>query len=145
MARLCALIVAAAIWSAPPPRCLAPPAPAAARAPAWSIVVSAYPTHFANGMTGGKDKLPGYLLLVTNSGGDATSGEFTITDSLPARLSFATAAGASGTYGGAQTGLTCSVAFKTVTCRGGEPSLQPGETAQVLVPVHGAQGSSGAA
>jgi len=137
MARLCALIVAAAIW-------MAPPAAAAAPAPAWSIVVSAYPTHFANGMTGGKDKLPGYLLLVTNSGGDATSGEFTITDSLPARLSFATAAGASGTYGGAQTGLTCSVAFKTVTCRGGEPSLQPGETAQVLVPVNVAPGSSSA-
>jgi hypothetical protein len=137
VARLCALIVAAAVW-------MAPPAAAAAPAPAWSIVVSAYPTHFANGMTGGKDKLPGYLLLVTNSGGGATSGEFMITDSLPARLSFATAAGAAGTYGGQQTGLACSVAIRTVTCSGGEPSLQPGETAQVIVPVNVAPGSPSA-
>lgn len=137
MARFCALMVAAAVW-------MAPPAAAAAPAPSWSIVVSAYPTHFANGMTGGKGRPPGYLLLVTNSGGAATSGQFTITDSLPARLSFATAAGAAGTYGGQQTGLACSVAVRTVTCSGGEPGLRPGETAQVTVPVNVAPGFSSA-
>jgi hypothetical protein len=135
-ASFCALSVVAAVVGL-----ALPSAATCAPAPAWSIVVSAYPTHFANGMTGGEDKPPGYLLLVTNSGGAATSGEFTITDSLPLRLSFATATGASGTYGGQRTGLACSVAAKTVSCKGGSPGLQPGETVQMSVPVNVAPGS----
>ncbi|HET7590851.1 MAG TPA: hypothetical protein VFK14_11805 [Solirubrobacterales bacterium] len=114
----------------------------AAPAPSWSIVVSTYPTSFAAGMTGAEGSPPGYLLLVTNSGGAPTSGEFTIAASLPIRLGFATAVGASGGYGAQQTPLTCSVAGKTVSCTGGEPSLQPGETARVLIPVNVASGTS---
>ncbi len=128
-AQFCALTIAAAAV------CLAFSSTAtAAPAPAWSIVVTSYPTQFEDSMAGGEGKLPGYFLLVTNSGGAATSGGFTITDSLPGRLAFATAAGASGTYGGQGTKLVCSVALGKVSCSGSGP-LQPGETAWVNVPV----------
>ena len=99
-------------------------------------------TWFPNGVSGGEGKPPGYLLVVTNTGGAATSGEFTIVDSLPGRLSFSTAAGGTGSYGGRQTALSCSAVGRTVSCSGGEPSLKPGETAWVLVPVNVAPGTS---
>ena len=137
VARSCALMIAGCA-------CLASPSLAAgAPAPVWSIVVSAYPTQFVTGMTGREGRPPGYLLLVTNSGGAATSGEFTITDSLPARLGFATATGASGTYGRQHTELTCGVVSRTVSCSGAGP-LQPGDTAWVEVPVNVKPGSSSA-
>ena len=88
-----------------------------------------------------RGKPPGYLLVVTNTGGAATSGEFTIVDSLPGRLSFSTAAGAPDpTVAG--NCFSRSAVGRTVSCSGGEPSLKPGETAWVLVPVNVAPGTS---
>ncbi len=104
-------------------------------APAWSVVVSSYPTNFAPGSIGGKGDPPGYLLVATNVGGGATSGEFTISDTLPAGLGFSTPAGASGEYGATGVELSCGRTGQTVSCSGGEPTVKPGETVKVQIPV----------
>ena len=104
-------------------------------APAWSFAVSSHPTNFVPGTTGTQGSLPGYLVVATNIGAAATSGTFTISDTLPAGLGFSTPEGAAGIYGSLKEELTCARAGQTVTCGGGAPSLKPGETAQLWIPV----------
>lgn len=136
--RSCAVTIAAGVVAL-----VFPGLAIAAPAPAWSIAISSYPTQFAAVTGGGEGTPPGYLVLVTNYGAAATSGKFTITDRLSARLAFSTAAGASGTFGGRRAQLDCEVSGQTVSCSGNDP-LQPGETARMTVPVKVKPESSGA-
>ena len=62
-------------------------------------------THTGNFFQGQTNAV--YTLTVTNGGGAATSGTFTVTDTLPAGLSYVSAVG---------TGFTCTVSGQVVTC-----------------------------
>lgn len=125
--------------------CLLPAAASAApvSAPAWSFAVGSYPTNFVPGTTGAQGVTPGYLVVATNIGGAATSGSFTISDTLPSGLGFSTLEGAYGSYGPLNEELTCSRAGQTVTCSGGVPSLKPGQTVQLWIPVKVAANAPG--
>lgn len=137
MALVCALMTGVVARVALPPVARASPIPD------WSIAVSSYPTQFASGMAGDEENPPGYLVVATNDGGSATSGEFTVTDSLPARLGFSIPTGAYGAYGGQRTKLACGVVGQAVSCRGNGP-LQPGEAVEMVLPVNVKPGSSSA-
>lgn len=113
------------------------PSPASAAAsPAWSLSLSSYPTVFSPGEVAAADRRPpGFLLVATNIGGAATSGEFSLTASLPPGLEPTTAAGAVGSYGPAATALTCELDGNAIACSGGKPGLQAGQIAVVHIPV----------
>ncbi|HEX4946489.1 MAG TPA: hypothetical protein VFZ34_07505 [Blastocatellia bacterium] len=70
--------------------------------PADMTIAKSHTGNFTQGQTGAT-----YQITATNSGGIATSGTVTVTDTLPTGL---TPTGASGT------GWTCSIASQTVTC-----------------------------
>jgi uncharacterized repeat protein (TIGR01451 family) len=106
---------------------------AAAPAPGWSIHVVPGPTVFTPGDTSGNDV---YQILVTNLGGAATSGIFTVRDTLPAGLT--------PDPGPVQRRVgfeTCTTAGQTVTCTGTE-QLPPGEFAAVDIPVDVSPGAA---
>jgi uncharacterized repeat protein (TIGR01451 family) len=65
-------------------------------------IAKSHTGNFSQGQAGAT-----YTLTVTNAGGAATSGTVTVTDTLPASLSYVSATG---------TGWTCGVAGQTVTC-----------------------------
>jgi uncharacterized repeat protein (TIGR01451 family) len=64
-------------------------------------IAKSHAGNFTRGTTGS------YSLTVTNAGGTATSGTVTVSDTLPAGLSYSSAAG---------TGWTCGVAGQAITC-----------------------------
>jgi hypothetical protein len=115
------------------------PAPTATAAvpaaPAWTVAVSSYPTNFVPGTTGTDGGAPGYLVVATNIGGAPTSGQFEISNTLPAGLEFVLAKGAGGRYGAAKAPLACEVVLQTVTCSATSPGLNPGETIALNIPV----------
>lgn len=113
-----------------------PPAAAADPAPAWSIAVSSYPTNFVPGTTGTEERAPGYFLVATNVGAAPTSGEFTVSNTLPAGLEFTTPAGAKAHYGVSRTPMPCDVSGQTVSCHGSTPSLNSGERVTLKIPIH---------
>jgi uncharacterized repeat protein (TIGR01451 family) len=65
-------------------------------------IAKSHTGNFAQGQSGAT-----YTLTVSNAGGAATSGTVTVTDTLPASLSYVSATG---------TGWTCGAAGQTVTC-----------------------------
>ncbi|MFL6257056.1 MAG: beta strand repeat-containing protein [Pyrinomonadaceae bacterium] len=65
-------------------------------------IAKSHTGNFAQGQAGAT-----YTLTVSNAGGAATSGTVTVTDTLPASLSYVSATG---------TGWTCGAAGQTVTC-----------------------------
>ena len=130
---------------------LGPSAANAASTPAWAIQAIPYPTAFEAGSAYGADKRgPAYLLQAYNVGGAPTSGEFTVTDSLPKGLLPAPGFAPSGVYGPQQSeapgiyGLSCSTLGRKITCTGGsEDSVGPGEGISVIVPVEVQASASG--
>jgi hypothetical protein len=122
-------IVTAAISGGPAAAATSP------AAPAWSIAASSYPTNFVPGTTASEGQPPGYLLVATNVGAAPTSAEFTVTDTLPAGIEFATSAGARAQYGVSQTPMPCEVSGRAVSCHGATPRLNPGEAVVFRVPV----------
>jgi hypothetical protein len=109
-------------------------------APGWEVTPIAYPSHLK---PGGK----GYLVLaIYNVGKAASSGQFTVTDTLPEGVT-ATEAGYTGDNGA---NWNCSAGGTTVTCtnnegEGGMPSLPPGQVTwlAIAVDVSGSVSGSG--
>jgi hypothetical protein len=121
--------------------CAVAPGAAAATGPApgWRLAIVPYPTNLSSGTTSpSAAQGPGVSLLATNVGGKATSGKFTITDTLPAGLLPSPIVAPFGNYGdpfGKEAGvLSCESSGQTVTCSG-EGLLQPGKEAEVSVPL----------
>jgi hypothetical protein len=114
---------------------------AATAVPAWSITAISYPTNFVplsddTGRTG-----PAYFVMATNVGGAATTGTFTITDTLPTGLTPSTAEAPSGVFGREKLPnkneheFTCNTVGQTITCTGSAPGVNPGEYARVTIPL----------
>jgi len=121
---------------------LATNANAAAPAPAWSITAISYPTNFVPNSVDTNRVGPAYLLMATNVGGAATSGTFTITDTLPAGLTLSPTLPPDGVFGreklpevSPDVHLKCTSAGQTVTCTGGAPGVNAGESVRLTVPV----------
>lgn len=110
-------------------------AQAAAPAPAWSLDAGAYPTNLVQGTTGAETLTPRYQIVATNVGGSSTSGEYTISDVLPAGV---TAKAPFGFYGRgnniSEFPLACGTVGQTVTCTAAAP-VAPGENVLVQIPV----------
>ncbi|HWA54421.1 MAG TPA: hypothetical protein VG816_09645, partial [Solirubrobacterales bacterium] len=108
-------------------------------APAWTVSVVPYPSAFEAGTAfDSSEDGPGYQLQVFNVGGNATEGEFKITDTLPAALKTSASHPPIGVYGreSHETKMSCSVSGHTVTCTGGASApLQPGQEASVVIPL----------
>jgi hypothetical protein len=125
---------------------LVPASGAQAAAPAWQILATAYPTNFAPGTSGTNLEGPGYLLVAKNVGGAVASGEFTITDTLPAGIAVSPKQAPSGEFGpdvlGASNEMTCESLGQTVSCSGSGP-LYPGQQASVYVLLEVPPGASG--
>src|SRR5450759_1158592 len=83
----------------------AAPASAATPAPAWTIMSAATPTHFAPESSGNI-----YMVAVKNSGGTASSGTISVTDTLPEKLS------ATAIVGQGRNGEVFSCELATLTC-----------------------------
>jgi hypothetical protein len=121
-------------------------------APAWSIEAIPYPSAFEAGSAyGSGGNGPAYLLQAYNVGGGATSGTFTVTDTLPKGLLPSSEFPATGLYGREEGGetpsfpLNCSTLGRKITCTGGTgASLGPGEAVSVIVPVEVGAGVAGA-
>jgi hypothetical protein len=115
--------------------------------PAWQLAVVSYPTSFAPGTVATSEHGPGYEISAVNVGAAASSGELTITDTLPPGIRVAPT-GVSGEFGyqAASGPLSCEVAGEpeepeeepvepvVVTCRTSEP-IPAGQGASVLVPL----------
>ena len=96
------------------------PVPASAEAkPVWKLNASSQPTNLVPG-SNGKGRM---LLVATNVGSATTSGEITITDTLPAGLSPSGAEAFS--KDPASGDFSCSTVAQTVTCKGPGP-VHPG-------------------
>ncbi|MGC4048911.1 MAG: hypothetical protein QM757_05235 [Paludibaculum sp.] len=67
----------------------------------------------------------GYAITVTNAGGSATSGTTTVTDVLPAGLTYGSSSG---------TGWACAAASQTVTCTN-PTAIAPGATSALVLQV----------
>src|SRR5215475_1987892 len=96
----------------------------AAAAPAWQVTASSYPTNFAPGTTGTGGQGPGYTLVARNVGGAPISGEFKISDVLPAGVSVSPEKEPYGNYGAsgfAAKKLSCESSGGVVTCSGNGP------------------------
>ncbi len=93
---------------------------AAEPAPAWKLTLTSVPTNFAPGAS--KDLE--YTLFASNFGAAPTSGEITLTDTLPTGLTPIDAGGSGG--------LSCGVVAQTVTCTATEP-LPPSRTLLVTI------------
>jgi hypothetical protein len=102
-----------------------------------------YPSAFEAGTAYGSDENgPGYLVQAYNAGGAPTSGEFTLTDTLPKGLLPAPGFPPHGVYGPQQNGgvgvfaMSCSAVGRKITCKGGaKGSVGPGESVSVIVPL----------
>lgn len=116
---------------------------AAAPAPAWTIQATPYPSAFEAGSAYGSDKKgPAYLVEAVNVGGTPTSGEFTITDTLPPGLLPTSGFPPTGGYGQSVGNvnfvvqMSCSALGRRITCTGGEEDpVEPGAVVSVVVPV----------
>jgi uncharacterized repeat protein (TIGR01451 family) len=117
---------------------------ASSPAPAWTITSYSGPTNFTPGDNSGQDV---YTITVTNSGGAPTrSGPITITDNLPAPLTFHPEGAF---YGYDQSFSTQGGESNNVNCEPGPPiictdpqdlqPLQPGQTIFMFVPVDTAE------
>lgn len=108
------------------------PAPAsAAEAPAWKLRPSSQPTYLVPGA--GKAF---YILIATNIGAKATSGEITITDILPEGLSVNPAPGPNVfTLSPGAGKFTCATVVQTVTCKG-SGTIHPGYWLEIEIPVN---------
>jgi hypothetical protein len=117
---------------------VAPASASAAPTPAWQVIVTAYPTHFAPGTTASRENGPGYVVLAKNIGAAPTSGQFTVTDTVPAPLTVVQEPEAKphGVYGDAQDSpaLACTVTGNEVSCSA-SGVVYPGHQVEVLVPV----------
>jgi hypothetical protein len=117
---------------------LVPASAQAAPAPAWSLTVVPYPTNFVPGSTYNTAG-PAYQVLAINVGGAATSGTFTITDTLPGPLKPSASRAPFGIYGHeTKTGggeLSCMTSGHKITCTGANPPVGPGEQVRMSVPV----------
>ena len=135
-----------------------PGAAVAAASPAWSIVAIPFPTSFEAGSADETvlENGPGYQIQAFNAGGAATSGEFTISDTLPGPIDPVASFPAFGFYGPAgvhlqtigvqrELKLSCSTAGHTITCTGGGEgkSVGPGEEVALNVPVEVEAGARG--
>jgi hypothetical protein len=137
MKRLLATLVVLAV-ALPAAAQAAPPA-----APAWAIEATPYPSNFEPGSAyDSTEGGPAYLVQVFNVGGAATSGAFTITDTLPKGMLPAGGFPPHGVYGRENEGetptlpLSCSAQGRRVTCVGGTAGpLGPGEAASIVLPV----------
>lgn len=123
------------------------PASAATPAPGWSIDAFSFPTTFPPESISGTSFVSGdylftegplYRVTATNVGQAATSGEWTVTDTLPTGVSLAPegASGITDTYAKP----TCGSSGATVTCHSTEVIL-PGESVKILIPVDIAAGA----
>jgi hypothetical protein len=119
---------------------LAMPALASAAAPQWSLSLSSFPSSFAAGSSGNAAEGPGYRLIATNSGDAPTTAPYSLRDVLPADLT--PVAGEVSGKDGKGNPLSCEVKGQEVTCAGTEP-IQPGQTAEAIVPVDVATGTAG--
>jgi hypothetical protein len=115
------------------------PSLASAAAPKWSLSLSAFPASFVSGASGDAVEGPGYRILATNTGDAATSGSYSLKDTLPSNLS--PASGISGKDGEGNP-LSCETAGQKVTCTGSEP-VKPFQKVEVMIPVDVASGTSG--
>ncbi len=111
----------------------------AAAAPAWSIVAIPYPTNFVAGSQAQKSGSgPAYQVQATNVGGAASSGPFTLTNTLPGSLKPSAAIPVKAFYDhlekGAEKTLDCKVVGRTITCSGTE-SVVAGESVSAIIPV----------
>jgi hypothetical protein len=122
------------------------PAAAAPARPAWSIELTSYPSDFVPNSTAAAFSAnygPGLQILATNVGGERTSGEFTVTVTLPPGVTALSAGGkfAGRTWKLVNSEMTCSVAASVVTCVRGvlNPSetqgVGPGEQALIFIPL----------
>ncbi len=116
---------------------------AAAPAPHWTIISQPAPSYFHAG-----DKGDFYEVIAVNDGGAATSGEITITDTLPAGVT-ATAVFASAqpaekphSFGGVEMGCPAVPLTGTVTCST-ESSVPAGRIVVMKVDVEVPEGASG--
>jgi hypothetical protein len=105
----------------------------AAAAPAWSVTTFPFPTSFTPGSEGTESTGPAYHVHAVNVGGAATSGTFTVTDTLPSTVAPSSASGGVGEYG-IGNHLSCERSGQTVTCSGSTP-LAPGELLTLTIPV----------
>jgi hypothetical protein len=87
--------------------------------PAFSMHVSTFPTNFppdieTEGVTG-----PAYLITATNIGASPTTGQFAVTDELPAGITVSPLIEPTGIYyrNGEHGELACSTVGQTVTCK----------------------------
>ncbi|HEY2334886.1 MAG TPA: hypothetical protein VGH58_07770 [Solirubrobacterales bacterium] len=121
---------------------LAIPALASAATPQWSLDLSAFPSSFASGESGNAAEGPAYRIVATNKGDAPTAGAYEIADVLPADL----APVAGEVQGEDEKGnpLACVTTGQEVSCSGSE-ALEPGEAAEVIVPVEVPTGLSGRA
>jgi hypothetical protein len=116
----------------------APAAASAAPTPAWQVIVTAYPTHFAPGTTANREEGPGYVVLAKNIGAAPTGGEFTVVDQVPSPLTVVQQPEIRphGYYGDSQNPpeLACGVVGNTVTCSS-SGTVYPGHQVETFIPV----------
>jgi hypothetical protein len=115
---------------------LLPASAAAAPTPVWKLSASSQPTNFISG----SDGVGQYFLVANNVGSLTTSGEITITDTLPVGLTpvkdgvgFALGASSKDPFT-AELGFKCVIEAQTVTCKGAGP-LHPGYPLWAIIPV----------
>jgi uncharacterized repeat protein (TIGR01451 family) len=115
---------------------LAPAAPmsaaAAPAAPAWKLSLTSVTTNFAPDSSG----KPTYVIAATNVGGATATGEITVTDTLPAGLTFVTGGIYSTDLSAENSGKSapCTAVGQTVTCAMQRP-VPPGLIAQAEIEV----------
>jgi hypothetical protein len=111
------------------------PAQAAPPSPVWSVTAFPYPTNFTPGSEGSESLGPAYHIHAVNIGGMATTGTFTVTDTLPSSVTPVLAAGGFGAFGFDLNPMACGRSGQVVTCTGSTPSIAPGEVLDVTIPV----------
>jgi hypothetical protein len=107
---------------------------AAAPTPAWKLSLSSVPTNFDPGFTPDPNLgTPQYLIVAANVGGASTSGQITITDTLPAGLTALPGIGGGGSDEAAAK-VECGSLGQTITCTTEGP-IHPGRLVEVKIPV----------
>lgn len=116
---------------------LLPVASAQAAAPAWGLEVTPIGgSYFPPGANGNPSEGPGYVITATNTGSAATTGTYTIKDTLPPRISAGAGITGEDENGNALTCLTSVVeGSSVVTCTGTVP-VGVGEKVEVTLPVN---------
>ena len=139
-ARLCGL---AAVFSVCALLLPVPLARADTPAPAWYVSAVSYPTVWAAGSTNAADQ-DQYFVTVTNTGGAASAGVITITDTLPAGVTLDGSPSArDSSLGSGDSSLSCASASQTITCTISTQITQ-GQIFQLRIPVDVAADASGA-